>query len=286
MSIFLFISAFTHIFILTQCCEIFTALFLRELVIGMSSKKTSKAGLDFISKWEGVVLHPYLDVASLWTIGIGHLIKISDSFSTITNQQVKELLQSKDKNHPHSAIKISREEALTLLESDVASVENSLIQNVKVPLTQNQFDALISFGFNCGTGVFKTSGACKILNEGNYEEVPAKLLDWSKVRINGELRVNKGLLARRTAEGQLFSRKESLTLRPAGIQTLVSLNKENLVNIQTKLKNLGLYTGEVDGISGPLTKEAMRKFAEQKNLSSEVSDVGVTSSWLSALNES
>lgn len=252
----------------------------------MNIKKISKAGLEFISKWEGIVLHPYLDVASLWTIGVGHLIKATDSFSSMTNQQVKELLQSKDKSHQYATSKISREEAMQLLESDVAVVENSLVQNIKVPLTQNQFDALISFGFNCGTGVFKTSGACKALNEGKYEEVPNKLLDWSKVRINGELRVNKGLLSRRTAEGQLFSRKDVQVIQTAGVQTLVSLNKENLINIQTKLKNLGFYVGKIDGISGPLTKEAMRRFAEQKNLLSEVSDVGVTSSWIAALNES
>ena len=250
----------------------------------MNIKKTSKSGLEFICKWEGIVLRPYLDVASLWTIGVGHLIKNTDSFSSITNQQVKELLQSKDKNHPYSTYKISREEALQLLESDVANVENSLVQNINVPLTQNQFDALVSFGFNCGSGVFKTSGACKALNEGNYDEVPTKLLDWSKVRINGELKVNKGLLSRRTAEGQLFFRKDSQILQPAGIQTLVSLTKDNLIHVQTKLKNLGFYEGKIDGISGPLTKETMRSFAEKKNLLSEISDIGVTTLWLSALN--
>lgn len=251
----------------------------------MTIKKTSKAGLDFISKWEGVVLKPYLDVASLWTIGIGHLIKPSDSFSTITNEQVRELLKSKDKNHPLSSLKIPREEAMKLLEADVAIVENAILQNIKVALTQNQFDALVSFGFNCGTGVLRTSGACKALNEGKYEEVPNKLLDWSKVRINGELKTNKGLLLRRTAEGQLFSRKELVDATVVGTQTIISLSKENLINIQTKLKNLGFYSGKIDGITGPLTRDAMKKFASERGLSAEVSDVGVTSTWLSALND-
>lgn len=252
----------------------------------MTIKKTSKAGLDFISKWEGVVLKPYLDVASLWTIGVGHLIKPTDTFSTMTNEQVRELLKSKDKNHPLASSKIPREEAIRLLEADVAIVENAVAQNIRVTLTQNQFDALVSFGFNCGIGVIKTSGACKALNEGKYEEVPAKLLDWSKVRINGELKTNKGLLFRRTAEGQLFSRKEvvGVGVDAVGIQTLVSLNKDTLINIQTKLKNLGFYAGKVDGIIGPLTREAMQKFAQERGLSAEVSDAGVTSIWISALN--
>lgn len=251
----------------------------------MVIKKTSKTGLDFISRWEGVVLKPYLDVASLWTIGIGHLIKPHDSFSTITNEQVRELLKSKDKNHPLASLKIPREEAMKLLEADVAIVENAILQNIKVTLTQNQFDALVSFGFNCGTGVLRTSGACKALNEGKYEEVSDKLLDWSKVRINGELKTNKGLLLRRTAEGQLFSRKELTDAAVAGTQTIISLSKENLINIQTKLKNLGFYSGKIDGITGPLTRDAMKKFASKRGLSAEVSDAGVTSAWLSALND-
>ena len=46
----------------------------------MNNLKTSKSGLEFIARWEGIVLHPYMDVAGLWTIGVGHLIKPSDSF--------------------------------------------------------------------------------------------------------------------------------------------------------------------------------------------------------------
>ena len=61
---------------------------------------TSIEGLKFVSKWEGKISRPYLDVAKKWTIGVGHLIKPTDSFSLISNDQVKSLLISKDKNHP------------------------------------------------------------------------------------------------------------------------------------------------------------------------------------------
>jgi len=248
----------------------------------MGAKKISQAGLEFIARWEGIVLHPYLDIASLWTIGVGHLIKPTDVFSTITNEQIKDLLKNADKNNPIASIKIPETEALQILSNDVEAVEKSLLQNIKVPLTQNQFDSLVSFGFNCGAGVFKTSEACKVLNEGKYGDVPTNLLSWSKVRINGVLKVSQGLLSRRKAEGQLFAKPDLQSV--VGINTIVSLTPDAVYNIQTKLKNLGFYKGKVDGISGPLTKEAIEKFSEKFGVSNEVSNIGVTTSWLDILN--
>jgi len=237
--------------------------------------KTSKAGLDFIAKWEGTILTPYMDVASLWTIGVGHLIKPTDSFSTISNEKVKELLATKDKDHPHAKISIPRDEALLILAKDVAIAEHALIQAINVPLSQNQFDALISFGFNCGTGVFRTSGVCKAILANNFHEVPDKLLEWSKVRINGQLKTNKGLFARRTAEGQLFSSTPTTTL--------ISWTPELLIDIQTRLKKLGFYRGKVDGITGPMTKNAMEQFSIAKGIKAPTS--GVSSQWVSELTK-
>jgi lysozyme len=239
--------------------------------------KTSQIGLEFIARWEGLVLNPYMDVASLWTIGVGHLIKPTDSFSTITNSQIKDLLASKDKNHPIAKLTISREEALDILAKDVKNVEDDLKKFIKTILNQNQFDALVSFGFNCGTGVFKTSGACKAVAAGNFNEVPVKLLDWSKVRINGELKVNKGLLARRTAEGQLFSRTPvDLTKYEA-----VPWTHDALRDIQTKLKKLGMYEGLADGLMGPKTQAGIERFSKSKNIPIPH---GIVESWLKELN--
>lgn len=241
--------------------------------------RTSKSGLEFIAKWEGLILTPYLDIASLWTIGVGHLIKPTDSFSAITNEQVKQLLATKDKNHPLAKLSITKEEALNILAKDIALTEQSLLQNASVQLSQNQFDAMISFGFNCGPGVFKNSGVFKALNVGHYADVPARLLDWSKARINGELKVSKGLLARRTAEGQLFSQSSIPTLTST---TLISWTPEIIADVQKKLNKLGLYTDVVDGIAGPNTRKAMEKFS--KSIGIEHPKSGVSSDWLNALN--
>jgi len=250
----------------------------------MNNMKTSKNGLEFIARWEGIVLHPYMDVGGLWTIGVGHLIKPTDSFSTISNVKVKELLKSKDRGHPYAELLISREEALNILAKDIAEVEKALNTFITVPLNQNQFDALASFGFNCGTSVFRTSGACRALVAGNYNAVPERLLDWSKVRINGELRTNKGLLNRRTAEGDLFAKTPFSPIDPHEVPTIVSWTKEILMDTQTRLKMLGLYPGVIDGILGPATLKGIEEFSKTYNASTGVDPkLGIAPSWLAAL---
>lgn len=210
-----------------------------------NSMSTSKAGLEFIAKWEGCVLKPYKDIAGLRTIGIGHLIKPGENFP--------------------DGVEITMEKAYELLAADVKHCEESIRLRIKVPLNQNQFDALVSFGFNCGTGVYVLSDACKVLNQGKYEEVPEKLLSWSKARINGVLQTNKGLLNRRKSEGELFARSASSTTVPA--QKMTTWNAVVLKLAQEKLTRLGLYKMKIDGLWGPGTSGALQSFASQKGLS-------------------
>jgi lysozyme len=149
---------------------------------------TSQHGLEFIAKWEACILKPYRDVAGLRTIGVGHLIKPGENF-------------------PDGEL-ITRERALEILAGDVGMCEAAIKSAIKVSLNQNQFDALVSFGFNCGTGVYSSSEACKALNLGKYEDVPALLLNWCKARVGGQLVVVKGLYNRRKSEGELFIKEE------------------------------------------------------------------------------
>ena len=248
----------------------------------MNQLRTSENGLEFIARWEGIVLHPYMDIAGLWTIGVGHLIKPSDSFETITNAQVRDLLTSKDKTHPVAGVYITRQEALSILSKDIEEVEKALRASIKVPLNQKQFDALVSFGFNCGVSVFKTSGACKALNSGDYASVPSKLLDWSKVRIGGILQTSKGLYNRRVAEGNLFSQE---IVEDVPVDTLVQWTQEALKETQERLKKLGLYLGLIDGIFGPATKRGIEEFEKLHGISAgSDKKYGVTREFLSKIN--
>jgi lysozyme len=224
--------------------------------------KTSKNGLEFIARWEGTILNPYICAAGKWTIGVGHVIRATDSFSTISNVNVKELLASKDKNHPVASLKISKEEAFVILAKDIEITEKALSKDVTVPLTQNQFDALVSFGFNCGTGVYRTSGACKSLNAGDYQAFTVKLLEWCKIKVGGVARVNQGLLNRRKSEVELFN-SPSLAPEENPPPTLISWTVNLLIEVQTRLKKLGLYPGFIDGLYGPATKRGLEDFAKK-----------------------
>lgn len=163
--------------------------------------KTSKNGLEFISRWEGCVLTVYKDIAGLPTIGIGHLIKNGESFTSITKEQ-----------------------ALDLLASDVKKCEEAICSAIRVPLTQNQFDALVSWSFNCGTGVLYSSTLSKRLNSGFYEEVPGHLLNWCKANINGKITINKGLYNRRASEGELWSTPDAESYNFEKIKILQATN--------------------------------------------------------------
>jgi len=93
-----------------------------------------------------------------------------------------------------------------LLRTDIVKYETAVNNNVKVSLTQSQFDALVSFTYNIGTGGFKSSSALKELNKGNYDVVPSKMKLWNKVTDpkTHKLKVSQGLVNRRAAEANLF----------------------------------------------------------------------------------
>ena len=72
---------------------------------------------------------------------------------------------------------------------------------VKVPLNQNQFDALVSFVFNVGNNAFRDSTLVKVLNAGHFDQVPTQLRRW--IRDNGK--IVKGLINRREKEIALWN---------------------------------------------------------------------------------
>jgi len=97
---------------------------------------------------------------------------------------------------------ITEEKVLSLFKKDMERFERHVEALISVPLTQDQFDALVSFTFNLGAGALKTSTLRTLLNQGQYNEVPAQLLRWNKVK--GV--VTAGLIRRRKAEGALWSK--------------------------------------------------------------------------------
>jgi lysozyme len=143
--------------------------------------KTSEAGLKLIRQFEGLRLRAYRCPAGIWTIGYGHTTAAGPP-------EVRE------------GMRISREEAEAILKRDLAQFENVVSSMVKVPLTENQFDTLVSFAFNCGVTALRRSTLLKRVNSGTFEAVPAELMKWTKAD-GKEL---PGLVRRRRAEAALW----------------------------------------------------------------------------------
>lgn len=138
--------------------------------------KISEKGLKLIKEFEGLRLERYFCPAGKSTIGYGHLIKTGD------------------------ALKITEEEADELLIKDVEVFEKELLDIVTVPLSQDQFDALLSFTFNMGITQVRTSTLIRKLNCRLILDCPDEFLRWCYIGKDK----NFGLMKRRLKEACLF----------------------------------------------------------------------------------
>lgn len=165
----------------------------------MHPETISQGGIELIKKFEGLhkvqpdgMVSSYRCSAGVWTIGWGSTKGI------------------------RSGQKITVEEAEEKLRDDLVNSESAVKQYVSVPLTQGQYDALVSFVFNCGSGNFRSSTLLKLLNKGQYDDVPEQFLRWNKARVNGKLTVLRGLTRRRASEAAIFSRDAKLPADEGG----------------------------------------------------------------------
>jgi lysozyme len=94
----------------------------------------------------------------------------------------------------------SASEGDKMFAKELAIYEDAVERLISVPLNQNQFDALVSFTYNCGAWALEKSTLRRVLNQGKYEQVPAQLMRW--VHAGGV--EYAGLVRRRKAEGALF----------------------------------------------------------------------------------
>jgi lysozyme len=148
-------------------------------------------GKILFREWEGVIPRVYLDSGGAPTIGIGHLLTPSERSSG------KLWLRGQPLAYRDG---ISAADCEALLEQDLEPVQRCVNGAVTVPLTQNQFDALVSFAFNVGNEAFLNSTLLKRLNAGLLDEVPAQLARWNR----DHDRVVPGLVNRRNKEIALW----------------------------------------------------------------------------------
>jgi lysozyme len=152
----------------------------------------SRNGRKLLAQWEGVRNAVYDDAAGLPTIGVGHLLT-QDELDSGTIE-----INGQEAEYRHG---LSDKQVLDLLAQDLVGFEKAVDKAVQVPLSQNQFDALVSFAFNVGTGAFDKSTLLKVLNQGQYDQVPGQLRRWVKA---GGKTVD-GLVNRREKEIALWN---------------------------------------------------------------------------------
>lgn len=161
-------------------------------------KYRSQKVLGLLKNWEGVREKMYVDPAGYPSIGIGH---------KLTEQELKTgLIIIVGTPHPwRKGLSMPLIEALEDQDNDFA--EAVVNEHVKVPLTQDQFDALFSFAFNVGAKQFIDSTLLKKLNAKDYAAVPTQLRRWvyRKDKKTGKRVVDKGLSNRREAEIKLWN---------------------------------------------------------------------------------
>jgi GH24 family phage-related lysozyme (muramidase) len=147
--------------------------------------KLSANGEAFIKEFEGLRVRPYQCSADVWTIGWGHTKGVTQNGVRILGKLYAAITET---------------QAHELFIEDVMQFELAVRRLVQVPITQNQFDALVSFTFNLGAGALQKSTLLKKLNAGDYKGAAKEFKKWN--RADGK--VEKGLVKRRKQETKMF----------------------------------------------------------------------------------
>lgn len=134
-------------------------------------------GLELVKGFEVFSPTPYLCPARVWTNGWGHIKGVTPETPAITE-----------------------EEGLVILAGDMNDAERAVSRLCRVPLSDPQFDALVSFTFNLGGGALQRSTLRQKVNREDHEDVPEEFLKW----VWAAGRKWRGLIRRRAAEARLY----------------------------------------------------------------------------------
>ena len=155
--------------------------------------KVSQKCIQQIKIDEGVRSKPYQCPALLWTVGVGHVIDPNHAKVPMADRKALPIPAGWDRV-------LSANEIDDILRKDLARFEAGVLRLIKVPLTQGQFDALVSFSFNVGLGNLQNSTLRMKVNREDYDGAAEQFLVWTKA--GG--RVLPGLVKRRTHEKEMF----------------------------------------------------------------------------------
>jgi len=206
----------------------------------------SAEGLNHIKQWESLRLTAYRNFANEpWTIGYGHTSNAGPPKVT-------------------PGMRITADEAERILRADVAKFEARVVALVKVPLTDSQFAALVSFDYN--TGALGNSTLLRRLNAGDYDAVPGELAKW----VNADGKRVQGLVNRRASEIALWrSGGEAAPTDPVKLPVLRKGAKGADVGVLQTLLNAAGGSLTVDNDFGGRTLDAVLAFQRRAGLKAD-----------------
>jgi lysozyme len=212
--------------------------------------KISQAGVDLIKSFEGLSLKAYkVDGAGekYWTIGYG-------SYGP----------------HVHEGMVITKVKAEELLKDELERFVKGVDELVKVTINQHQFDALVSFAYNCGLGNLKTSTLLKLVNKKDFKGAANEFDKWTRAGGN----VLKGLVRRRAAEQELFTKPVAVIKPKPATKPKPSIPNPNVTFKEgSKSKYVGYIQKavgiKVDNDFGPKTTTAVKAWQKVHGLKAD-----------------
>lgn len=156
------------------------------------SRNISQAGIDFIVSFEGK--HKLLPDG-----------RYQAYLDKLAKPPVPTIYCGLTKNVKMGMV-LTKEQCDAMFLRELTVYDNAVDELVKVPLSQNQHDACVSFVYNCGVGAFKGSTLLRLLNQGKYQQAAAQFHRWNKA--GGK--VWPGLVRRRAAEAALFLKPDDI----------------------------------------------------------------------------
>jgi len=143
-------------------------------------KRVSRQGLELVKSFEGLRRRAARLPNGRFVVGYGHI------------------------RSAREGAEITPEDAESLLRYDLLPIEAAINEWALAPLTQNQFDALVSLAFNIGLSSFRRSDVLRRINEGDMLRAAAALDTWRRVDLEGEPVIVDALVRRRAVEKALF----------------------------------------------------------------------------------
>lgn len=153
----------------------------------------SLSGLALIQEFEGFRADPAALPDGKWVVGYNHV------------------------RQRHPGAKVSQGDAVDLLARDLVPLIQMVNKEVTTPITQSQFDALVSFAFSIGGEAFAKSQVLRRVNQGAFLAAASAMEAWRKSEVNGDIVVSQALVRRRAAEKALFLKEMPVEAAPSAL---------------------------------------------------------------------